>query len=768
MTNKKSAPINNLKPPDTVINSTNKPKFCEWFLKDTLDLSEHLFLPNVVDHTPLNIKAGLKFPSNIKNGASDNRKTFTSFKFESKPSLYNYYDVLQYLPPQDDTATLDTHIKMHTSINTKICKLFKGNNNKKTKILPQLISRITADKLIHILSEQKKQNLTYYHYIQDLILKGHVDRKTLLKIGKRILKLNTTIDADIKGINLLKFEDSNIKDLGNLIDANINDIKVKYERKFIEITHATRCQKVQIIPNKFQKAKILEWSKNCDKVYDACVDIFNNDKANFSKNHKTFKLFVFNKVYGTQPNLTHKSQDDADQGNSSDNDSAATSDNKDNNQKSEKKQKNIKDVPYNILTDVVKEFCSNVKSCESNMENSNIKGYKMGPKNPTRQHISLGISTQNISFNGIYSTILGKMNEFNTIATKFNINRDCRLTYDRYFDKFHICIPFYVPLIKTNKINAVNDSSNIDCSKLISKTKIKKMSIKQTDSEATKSKKILIHVNDARQKYCALDPGEKIFQTYYGESTCGNLGEDMRDIILNYRAIIGKYKRILRKGTNKQGSRLTSKTRKYLLKQIRIIYERMKNIVSELHNKTILFLCKNFNTILIPKFQTQSMLKKNKIATFEHNVQPQQVAPNKNKRQLPKKTKYVLNMLSHYKFRTKLIQKAKEYQCKVHEVTEEYTSMCCGKCGFLSANYNKNREKSCKNCSHKINRDINGARNILLLNKELIFKRYSATTIKKNTKMTSTTSKSIPINNQSLPKVRPPSKVSKISIKRKL
>lgn len=238
----------------------------------------------------------------------------------------------------------------------------------------------------------------------------------------------------------------------------------------------------------------------------------------------------------------------------------------------------------------------------------------------------------------------------------------------------------------------------------------------------------------------------------------------MRDIILNYRAKIGKYKRILQKGINKQGSQLTSKTRKYLLKQIRIIYERMKNIVSELHNKTILFLCKNFNTILIPKFQTQSMLKKNKIATFEYNVQSQQSAPNNNKRRLPKKTKYVLNMLSHYKFRTKLIQKAKEYQCKVHEVTEEYTSMCCGKCGFLSANYNQKREKSCKNCSHKINRDINGARNILLLNKELIFKRYSASKIKKNINTTSKTFKSISKSKQSLPQEYPMSKVSKKKI----
>lgn len=709
MTSRKLILVDKLKPPDTKKITPNNTTFCSWFIKDTQDLSSHLYLPNNVEHTCINIGAGLKFPDNKKN-RDNNRKTFTSFKFENKNSLRNYYQVLQYVPLQDDTATIDTQVKMETSINNKICELFKGKANNKTKMIPKVISRTTADKIIQVLKDSKNIILACNKNILDMICKSHVNSRELAKISKRVLKLNNDIDTDIKYINSLGFKDNDSKDLAGAIDTIIMDIKEKYEKKFINITHATRCQKIQINPNKNQKAKILEWSKNCDKVYDACVDIFNNDKTNFSKNHKTFKLFVFNKIYGSQ----HKSADKT-------NNTVIITE-------TSNKSKNIKDVPYNILTDVVKEFCSNVKSCNSNMENNNIKGYTMGPKNPDRQHISLGICAPNISSNGIYPSILGKMKEFKIITKKFDINRDCRLTYDKYFDKFHICIPFYVPLIRTNKVNDICDTTKVDQPKHISNTKIKKMQNKQTVIEETKSKKILVDVNKERQKYCALDPGEKIFQTYYGEMTCGNLGEDMRDIILNYRAIIGKYKRILQKGHNKKGVKLTSKTRKYLLKKIRIIYERMKNIVSELHNKTILFLCKNFNTILIPKFQTQSMLKKNKIATFKYTDQPKEPT----KRRLPKKTKYVLNMLSHYKFRTKLIQKSKEYQCKVHEVTEEYTSMCCGNCGYLSTAYDKNRVKSCKNCSHKINRDINGARNILLLNKKLVFKKYSANIIKKN------------------------------------
>ena len=79
------------------------------------------------------------------------------------------------------------------------------------------------------------------------------------------------------------------------------------------------------------------------------------------------------------------------------------------------------------------------------------------------------------------------------------------------------------------------------------------------------------------------------------------------------------------------------------------------------------------------------------------------------------RVKFVLNNLSHYKFREHLLHKAEEYGSKVEIVTEEYTSQCCGHCGMLSDEYIK-RVKICPICKSKINRDINGARNILLKN----------------------------------------------------
>ena len=59
--------------------------------------------------------------------------------------------------------------------------------------------------------------------------------------------------------------------------------------------------------------------------------------------------------------------------------------------------------------------------------------------------------------------------------------------------------------------------------------------------------------------------------------------------------------------------------------------------------------------------------------------------------------------------------KSKEYfGCNVLEVTEEYTSKTCGKCGFINKKLGANKIFNCNKCKLQIDRDLNGARNILL------------------------------------------------------
>jgi putative transposase len=74
------------------------------------------------------------------------------------------------------------------------------------------------------------------------------------------------------------------------------------------------------------------------------------------------------------------------------------------------------------------------------------------------------------------------------------------------------------------------------------------------------------------------------------------------------------------------------------------------------------------------------------------------------------------NMLTfaHYRFKQFLKIKAEEYSCEVIEVSEAYTSRACSYCGKL---HTKNSLKRMKcECGVNVDRDLNGARGIMLKN----------------------------------------------------
>ena len=62
-----------------------------------------------------------------------------------------------------------------------------------------------------------------------------------------------------------------------------------------------------------------------------------------------------------------------------------------------------------------------------------------------------------------------------------------------------------------------------------------------------------------------------------------------------------------------------------------------------------------------------------------------------------------------------LLEKVKEFPHKrVIDTTEEYTSKTCSVCGYLKLNLGGNKVFKCDRCQAIIDRDINGARNILI------------------------------------------------------
>ena len=184
----------------------------------------------------------------------------------------------------------------------------------------------------------------------------------------------------------------------------------------------------------------------------------------------------------------------------------------------------------------------------------------------------------------------------------------------------------------------------------------------------------------------SLDPGVRTFQTAYtSKGNCIKIGSTILiGILMCLDGLISKLSRTTRQINKRKLKRKIKKTRL-----------RIKNLQNELHNKTANLLCKSAKIILLPTFETKNMSKKRD-------------------RRIRTKTVRMMSTLAHYSFQQKLITKAKETGTQVILVSEHYTSKTCGQCGKLHETLRGNKEFKCKKCNFCLDRDYNGARNIML------------------------------------------------------
>ena len=439
--------------------------------------------------------------------------------------------------------------------------------------------------------------------------------------------------------NFKKIKDCSLSQFGFEQSDNINYSNVKHIYDKHETEKIIKCYSYKIEPNEFQKQKLYQWFELCNSFYNYCVIQFNLNPKEFNLNYMKQKLIIFNKFYG----------------------------------------KNKKPIPYDILTDVIKQFCTNVKTCFINYKKGNIKHFKINYKIKPKQ-FSILLAKTCIHKNGFYIRSLSKMKGFEKIPTE-KITHDSRLIYKN--GEYFLRCPMDITTKTQNKNNIV-----------------------------------------------ALDPGERNFMTFYSPENAGFIGTNTRELILKIKTKINIIDRAISRKINRGKKKLNNVNK---LKKIKQKYHnKIKHIVKELHNQTSLYLVKNYSKILIPKFETQNMVKcyGKRYITKIHNdfkdnptkLKSLMKVVNK-KRRLSKNQKFVLNSLSHYSFRQNLQFKCKEYNCELQVVTEEYTSKCCSFCGLLSDNY-VNREKFCVYCGHKCDRDINGSKNILLKNSKKNIKPF--------------------------------------------
>jgi hypothetical protein len=71
--------------------------------------------------------------------------------------------------------------------------------------------------------------------------------------------------------------------------------------------------------------------------------------------------------------------------------------------------------------------------------------------------------------------------------------------------------------------------------------------------------------------------------------------------------------------------------------------------------------------------------------------------------------------LGHYTFRQRLLNEARKHAgVRVLLVNEAFTSKTCGNCGWIHKTLAGNKDFRCRECNTRMDRDFNGARNVLL------------------------------------------------------
>jgi len=202
-------------------------------------------------------------------------------------------------------------------------------------------------------------------------------------------------------------------------------------------------------------------------------------------------------------------------------------------------------------------------------------------------------------------------------------------------------------------------------------------------------------------KVVSIDPGVRSFSTTYdhdgmiSEWGCGD-DEKIKNLCIKYDKLQSKLDKNDFHYTKTGEYHKTKKTRKNFKLKMLKVRENIRNKVKDLHWKFAKFLCSNYNTILLPKFESQHMISKED-------------------RKISSKTARSICTYSHYLFQQRLIHKSREFPwCNVVIVEEDYTSVTCGSCGKYNHKLGSSKDFNCPHCDYKADRDINASRNILL------------------------------------------------------
>ena len=326
-------------------------------------------------------------------------------------------------------------------------------------------------------------------------------------------------------------------------------------------------------------------------------------------------------------------------------------------------------INSHILSEMIKhcraKYETSLKQIKTDLHFNRLKTFNVRywKKDKRRKILILeaGLFSRNI--NGFCTSILGDMRSEYPIS---NMDSTCILIYDKFKGTYKI--------IKTKKENLHND--------IPEKVVTRQRKDEVYEISITKFKK---GVNNQKEKVCGIYPGGRKFLTVYSKNEVYEIGTHLENKFKKYYKKIDLINEHSDKGKIKKGSR---RYQKALAKR----YDRLENMIHDMHFKVGTRLCKEYSRIRIGKLSTKEIIS--------------------NDNNLNKGTKRLFGTLSHYTFRERLKYLGLKYGCIVEEVDEYETTKKCSSCKTIKKVEKEEIYECCK-CGIKIGRDINAAKNIL-------------------------------------------------------
>lgn len=198
----------------------------------------------------------------------------------------------------------------------------------------------------------------------------------------------------------------------------------------------------------------------------------------------------------------------------------------------------------------------------------------------------------------------------------------------------------------------------------------------------------------SKQTMIALDPGVRSFLTGFDGNKFIDVGNN--DIAKIYR-LCRFIDKLISQKTQLKG-RKNKYPRQRVQSKIDSLFIRVRNLIDECHKKVAKWLTTEYRLIFLPTFETSQMVAK---------------IGNKN-RKINSKTVRQMLRWSHYRFKQTLKFQALKRGATVIDVTEEYTSKTCTKCGHVHVKLGGSKKFKCPKCGHTLPRDWNGALGIFL------------------------------------------------------